>query len=159
MSLCNQKHIDTSTNKVSTNTKNKCCFNLKKIDNSDLGDISTLGITAEKATSLNGIIQQINSDTLCDNTELSESTCTKEGVTKIIDKQIDQFASSLNLSDDLESKVEKILSDAMKVDEVSWCGPKKLSTWLIVVIAVSGVSLLALIIFLIKKSQTKMRVY
>lgn len=88
------------------------------------------------------LVSKLNANPLCDNTKLTKSTCTKTGVTNLLGKL-----------------THESLSNIATVNKVSWCGTKKLSTWLIVVIAVSGVSLLALIIFLIKKSQSKMRVY
>lgn len=134
MSLCNQKHIDPSTGKESTDTKNKCCFKLK-VDDTNIPQ------------SLQPTVDGLNSQIFCDNTELTESTCTKTGVTNLMSKSMKN------------QNAPQQLIDLLTIDEVSWCGPKKLSTWLIVVIAVSGVSLLALIIFLIKKSQAKMRIY
>ena len=134
MSLCNQKYIDPSTGKESTDTKNKCCFKLK-VDDTNI------------PTNLKPTVDGLNSQIFCDNTELTESTCTKTGVTNLMSKSMKN------------QNAPQQLIDLLTIDEVSWCGPKKLSTWLIVVIAVSGVSLLALIIFLIKKSQSKMRVY
>lgn len=121
MSLCNQKYIDPSTGKESTDTKNKCCIK------------ASVGDEQPKV--------------FCDNTELTESICTETKATKFIKEMLKNQGAS------------KQYIESVKLDEISWCGPKKLSTWLIVVIAVSGVSLLALIIFLIKKSQAKMRIY
>ena len=135
MSLCNQKYIDPSTGKESTDTKNKCCIK------------ASAGDEQPKV--------------FCDNTELTESICTETGVTKFIKEMLKNQGAP------------KQYIESVKIDEISWCGsnnkcketlkkqdtPKKLSTLLIVVIAVSGVSLLALIIFLIKKSQAKMRIY